>query len=442
MKQSLRSLLLLSGLALLPGLASAQTLKDGKLSLNADGSRYMKLTLLNQAWARYNQSNTGTRLFGESTPNTFDIGIRRFRLQFFGQLTDRVFIYSQVGLNNFNYLSDRKAGFFVHDATGDYALVKGKLSLGLGLSGWSGLARFASPSAGTILGVDAPLIEQSTNDVNDQFLRKLSFYAKGKLNKLDYRLGVVSPMAFQRSPGYVATVSANANFSGRPPQPQFQGYLQWQFKDQESNQTPYAAGTYLGKKRVLNVGAGFVVQPEAMWYRADNGRDTLTQAMKQFAADIFYDAPTDTTQGAPSVSFYATAMYLDFGPRYLRNNGPMNPAAGGTVPANVLNGPGNAFPQYGSGPVLYAQLGYKLRDKLLGETTFMPYLSYQYSRYQRLSDDLHYFDAGVSWLLAGHTSKFTLSYQNRPVYLTQANGDNLVDTRKGALILQYQVYFN
>jgi hypothetical protein len=442
MTRILRHWPLVLSLSALSFLASAQTLKDGKLTLNPDGSRYVKLTLMNQAWARYNQSNNGTQLFGVSKPNTFDIGIRRFRLQFFGQLTDRVFIYSQVGLNNFNYLSDRKAGFFVHDATGDYAVVQNHLSLGLGLSGWGGLARFSSPSAGTILGVDAPLVEQSTNDVTDQFLRKLSFYAKGKVNKLDYRLGVASPMAFQKSPGYSATISRNANFSGRPPQPQFQGYLQWQFRDQESNATPYAVGTYLGKKRVLNVGAGFVVQPEAMWYKPAGTSDTLTQAMKQFAVDVFYDAPIDTTKGAPSVSFYATAMHLDFGPGYLRNNGPMNPAAGGTVPANVLNGPGNAFPQYGTGNVFYTQLGYKFKDNLVGETTFMPYVSYQYSRYSRLTDDMHYFDAGLNWLLAGHTAKFTLSYQNRPVYLTQATGDNLADSRKGAVVLQYQVFFN
>ncbi|GAA4359256.1 hypothetical protein GCM10023185_25720 [Hymenobacter saemangeumensis] len=429
-------------LAALPLLAPAQTLKDGKLTLNTDGSRYVKLTLLNQGWARYNQSNTGTRLFGENKPHTFDLGIRRFRLQFFGQLTDRVFIYSQVGMNNFNYLSERKAGFFVHDATGDYAVVKNHLSVGLGLSGWSGLARFASPSAGTILGVDAPLVEQATNDVTDQFLRKLSFYAKGKVSRLDYRLAVASPMAIQRSAGYNATVSRVASFSARPPQPQFLGYLQWQFRDQESNLTPYTVGTYLGKKRVLNVGAGFVAQPRAMWYRADNGRDTLSQAMSQLAVDLFYDAPVDTTRGGPSVSFYATAIRFDFGPNYLRNLGVMNPAAGGTVPATILNGPGNALPLYGSGNVLYTQLGYKLRDNLLGETTLMPYASYQLARYERLTDNLHYYDLGLNWLLAGHAAKFTLSYQNRPVYQTLANGDNVVESRKSAVVLQYQVLFN
>lgn len=64
---------------------------------------------------------------------------------------------------------------------GEYAIVKDKLSLGAGLGAWNGLARSAS-SSGTIMGLDLPLVEETTNDVNDQFGRKLSVYAKGKLD--------------------------------------------------------------------------------------------------------------------------------------------------------------------------------------------------------------------------------------------------------------------
>ena len=390
-------------------------------------------------WARYNQSNDGTALYKTNQPDTYDIGIRRFRIQFFGQLTDRVFIYSQLGVNNFSYNADRKSGgtpgpaqagtggFFLHDAVGEYVVVKQHLALGMGLTGWAGLTRFSAPSAGTILGVDAPLVEQTTNDATDQFLRKLAIYAKGKVGKLDYRVAVADPLVIQK-----ATVpnvfGPNACFSTRPPQAQYTGYVNYQFFDQESNLTPYGVGTYLGRKRVLNVGAGALVQPEAMWYQS--GTDTLTQALKQFAIDAYYDAPLDTAKGGPSLSFYAAALHLDYGPGYLRNNAVMNPAAGGTVPANVFNGPGNGWPTYGTGNTFYAQAGYKFKDNLLGETTFMPYLSYQYSKYKRLADDLHYFDAGVSWLLAGHTSKLTFSYQNRPVYITQPNGDITAASRK------------
>ena len=90
MKLNFRHLSVALSLATVPTLASAQTLTDGKLTLNPDGSHYVKLTLLNQAWARFDQSNPGTLVNGYAKPNTFDAGIRRFRIQFYGQLTDQI----------------------------------------------------------------------------------------------------------------------------------------------------------------------------------------------------------------------------------------------------------------------------------------------------------------------------------------------------------------
>jgi hypothetical protein len=430
-------------------------LKDGKLPLNADASHYVKFTLLNQVWMRYNESNPGTTVGGYNVPNTYDIGIRRFRIQFYGQLTDRVFIYSQIGINNLSYNADRKSGgtpganqsgtggFFLHDAVAEYAIVKNKLSFGAGLGAWNGLARYASSSAGTIMGLDLPTLEETTNDVTDQFGRKLSMYVKGKLGKLDYRLAISDPLLYQKAAGYVATPSANASFSSMPPKPQYQGYFSYQLKDQESNLTPYTAGTYLGKKSVFNIGAGFIVQPQAMWYTQGSPTTVQTKAMKQYAVDVFYDAPLSTAPDAASVSFYAAGLHLDYGPSYIRNNAPMNPGTGSSLTNTTIGGFGNSFPEYGTGNAIYSQLGYKLKDNLVGTSTFMPYVAYQYAHYARLTDDVNFYDAGINWLVTGHTSKFTLSYQNRPYYITRiSDGLNVVDSRRSAVILQYQVYFN
>jgi hypothetical protein len=430
-------------------------LKDGKLPLSADASHYIKFTLLNQVWMRYNESNPGTTVGGYNVPNTYDIGIRRFRIQFYGQLTDRVFIYSQIGINNLSYNADRKSGgtpganqsgtggFFLHDAVAEYAIVKNKLSFGAGLGAWNGLARYASSSAGTIMGLDLPTLEETTNDVNDQFGRKLSMYVKGKLGKLDYRLAISNPLLYQKAAGYVATPSINANFASTPPKPQYQGYFSYQFRDQESNLTPYTAGTYLGKKSVFNIGAGFIIQPEAMWYTQGNPATVQTKAMQQYAVDVFYDAPLNTAPDAASVSFYVAGLHLDYGPGYIRNNAPMNPGTGSSITSTTIGGFGNSFPEYGTGNAIYSQLGYKLKDNLIGTSTFMPYVAYQYAHYARLTDDVNYYDAGVNWLVAGHTSKFTLAYQNRPYYVTRASdGLNVVASRRSAVILQYQVYFN
>lgn len=81
---------------------------------------------------------------------------------------------------------------------GEYAIIKNKLPLDAGLSAWNGLARYASSSLGIIMGLDLPLVEKPTNDVNDRFGRKLSVYAKGKLGKLDYRLTVADLLLYQK----------------------------------------------------------------------------------------------------------------------------------------------------------------------------------------------------------------------------------------------------
>lgn len=415
--------------------ASAQRFwNDRKVYLNEEGSHYLKFTMLTQIWLRQQQYNPGTTIFSNPKESGTDIGIRRFRLQAFGQLTDRVFIYTQLGENNFNNISERKFGFFVHDAIGEYNIVPRYLSLGAGLTGWSGFARFASPAAGGILGLDAPLFQQSTNDVSDQFLRKLSVYAKGKIGKADYRVTMAQPMALQRSNNYDGTIGTSSRFSPLPPKMQWNGYVQYQFWDEESNLLPYMSGTYLGTKKVLNAGLGMVYQPKAMWH-AGGTADTIQTDMLLLNADLYYDAPLRDDGSA--ISAYASLSYQDFGPDYIRNLAVMNPANGNSLP-QILNGGGNGFPAYGTGTVVYGQAGYKFRDNLIGSSTLLPYASVQYAMYERLETPVAFFDLGVNWLLSGHAAKVTLSYQNRPVFHT--SGDQV--ERKGAATLQLQVFLN
>lgn len=427
------ALLLLSGSGVI-----AQQFKDGKLWLNEDGSNYFKATLLSQMWVRNTDLNPGTTINGYPKSNFTDIGIRRARIQAFGQVADRVFIYSHFGINNFSYSSDRKAGFFIHDITGEYEVARRHLWLGTGLTGWSGLTRFSGPSTGTIMGIDIPLFELTTLDVTDQFLRKLSVYAKGKFGKFDYRVIMSQPMAVQKSNGYSSVISEISNFSPKPPKMQWHGYFQWQFLDEESNATAYATGTYLGKKRVFNIGAGFQYQPDAMWHKGASN-DTITTDMRQFAVDAYYDAPINKETGTV-LSAYAAFVNLDHGPDYLRNLAVMNPANGTTMP-NIINGSGNGYPAFGTGNVLYGQIGYKFKNNLIGPTTLMPYVSLQHASYERLSKAMNFWDAGVNWLLKGHTSKLTFAYQNRPIYETKAAGADAEHTgRKGSFVMQYQIF--
>lgn len=420
--------------------AYAQGFKDGKIWLNEDGSNYFKFTLTSQVWIRNTDMNPGSTINGFEKDNFTDIGIRRARIQAYGQVADRVFIYSQFGMNNFNWSSDRKAGFFIHDIMGEYEVVRKHLSLGTGLSAWNGLTRFSAPSVGTIMGLDAPLFEQSTNDVTDQFLRKLSVYAKGKFGKFDYRVVMSSPMSVLKSAGYSPLLGRNSSFSAKPAKMQWHGYFQWQFLDQEANTTAYTTGTYLGTKKVFNIGAGFQFQPDAMWHAGANG-DTVENNLQHFAVDAYYDAPINAQTGT-AISAYAAYINFNWGKGYIRNQATMNPASGTNRP-DILNGSGNGYPSFGTGNLLYGQVGYKFKNNLIGATTLMPYASLQYAHYDRLRDDMTFIDAGFNWLLKGHTSKLTFAYQSRPVYQVDAAAqDAFKIERKGSFVLQYQVFLN
>lgn len=412
--------------------------KELKFLFNGEGSHYVKFTFLNQVWTRYNDSNPGTMVYSTAKEQTYDIGLRRVRMQLFGQISERVFFYTQFGINNFGYNSARKPGLFVHDGIAEYKAIKNYLSIGSGLTGWSGLSRYASPSTGTIMAIDAPLYQQSSNDVTDQFLRKLSIYAKGKFGRLDYRLIVSDPMSLQNSSAQSTAIGTNATFSAEPGKAHLQGYFSYQLLDKEANLTPYAVGSYLGDKKVFNIGVGFISQKNAMWHLSDAGTDTVKSHLQLFAVDIFYDAPIHTEKGN-AITAYVSFSSNDYGKNYIRNLGVMNPAT--SVNTNgSFNGTGNAFPMYGTGTTTYAQLGYKLKSGLLGNRgTLQPYVCTQYSNFQLLKTPMLMYETGINWLIEGHRSKITLNYQDRPVFNLNANNDYAVVTRKGMVVVQFQV---
>lgn len=416
----------------------SQNNKDLKVSLNESGTHYFKFTFLNQTWLRFTANNPGSTVGGTQKDQTFDIGLRRTRIQLFGQVADRVFVYTQFGMNNFNRESVRKTGAFFHDATCEYQAIPGKLEFGAGLSAWVGMSRFSSPSIGTILGGDTPLFAQATNDATDQFVRKMMVYAKGEWGKLNYRIAIADPLEVDRGGQFTPTIGLQSTFANQAGQLQPQAYLFWQFWDKEGSTTPYLKGSHLGQKKIFNIGAGIVQQSNAMWHLGPQA-DTVHTDMMLWAADAFLDLPLNTEKGS-ALSAYAGFFHYDFGPNYLRNVGPMNPAGGVVAGQGTLNGAGNAAPIIGTGNTIYAQAGYKFRNGLLGKQgTLQPYAQCQFSQFDRLDDPMVLFDAGMNWLIDGHRAKMSLNYQNRPIFQVNSQGENRVSDRKGMAFLQFQV---
>jgi hypothetical protein len=427
----------------LPCLVWAQN--EMKLRLNDNGSRYVKFTFTNQLWLRGNQSNPGTMVLGEERPQTLDIGLRRTRFQLFGQVTDRMFFYTQLGMNNFNFLSgnggNRKLQFFVHDAMGEYIVFKDRtlLKLGGGLTICNGLSRFSQPSISTIMSLDVPVFAQATVDQTDEFSRKLSVFARGQIGRLDYRLVFSDPFPITSSGAAPVPLGTDATFSWIGHRHQYQGLFIWNFLEKEPHVTPYMQGTYLGKRKVLNLEVGDIIQPRATW-SLDDG-DTLYHTMLLLSAAAYLDMPVRQETGT-AVNGYLGYFYLDYGPNYIRNNGIMNPANGVNPATASFNGAGNAYPMFGTGQVLYAQAGYKCADSLLGKLgTLMPYATAQYSMFEKLAEPVLVTDIGLNWLMDGHTQKLSLDFQNRPFFRANAAGELVATGRKSALILQYQTAF-
>ena len=394
----------------------------------------MKVTFLNQTWIRYTDNNPGSTLFDTPVDHTFDIGLRRTRMQFFGPVAPRVFVYGQVGLNNLSFNGMRKQGVFLHDATAEYEAIDNKLSIGSGLTAWNGLARYAAPSIGTLLALDAPLYQQFTNDVSDQFVRKFSIYAKGKIGSLDYRLIASKPMAIQKASVAVPDISTNADFSTLPAHMMYHGYASYQFKDQEKNTTAYQTGTYLGTKNILNLGIGAVYQKNAVWYLTT---DTVLSDLKLINLDFFMDRPL-SERNHTALTVYAAAQYSNYGKDYIRNIGVMNPVTVNNNASN-LNGAGNSVALIGTGVTYYTQVGYLLPQKILKERgQLQPYIAVQSSDFQKYDMLLTTTNFGVNWLIDGHRAKLSFDVQNRPVLIATSGAMPSV-LRKNMYVLQYQI---
>jgi hypothetical protein len=437
--------------------------KTLKFNLNEDGTHYFQAVFMNQTWLRYTQSNEGTTLFQKSQANIFDIGLRRTRIQLFGQITDRAFVYFQFGQNNFNTTAgynasgNRKIAAFFHDALCEYKISKkNQLKIGGGLTVLNGLSRFSQPSVGTIMTMDVPVFLQYSVDQIDQFDRRLAIYARGQLGKLDYRLYLSNPFPINSNGSPAPALGSNANFinpavfsqgSGPGIHNQVGGYFAYNFFENESHTTPYMSGTYLGSKKIWNIAVGAVYQKDATWNLKTNDTgflvDTNYNHMMHLSLETFLDLPLNKEK-ATMLSAFAGYYNTNYGYNYLRYNGIMNPGTGSTA-TNLVQASayGNSLPMFGTGQIVYAQVGYLLSKNLLGEKNgqLMPYLSAQYSDYQALQNKgAALFNVGLNWYMSGQNSKLSLDYQNRPTFYKETVSNNVIEgTRKGCVTLQYQI---
>ncbi|MNK01965.1 hypothetical protein D3C87_197810 [compost metagenome] len=406
-----------------------------KIKLNEDGSKYIRFITWHQVWLKYNQNNDGSTLAGKPINESYDMSIRRSRFLTYSQLGDRFLIMTHFGINNQNPYSGgvsaangKKPQIFLHDAYVDYTVIKRFLNIGAGLHYWNGVSRMANASTLNFMAQDAPIFNWYNIDKSDQFARYLGIFAKGKIGKLDYRLAANDPFQANEVKAIATNVS---DYNPYCRSWSTAGYIHYEFLDEESNLLPFMVGTYLGTKKVFNIGVGFDHWKDGMWHRTSAG-DTVTQDQLQLGADVFLDMPLSSKKDA--LTFYGSYSNYNFGKDYVRHIGILNTADGG----GALRG--NAVPTLGTGQIFYGQLGYLLPE--LGiEPRFQVYGAFSHSRFEGLrnaADELvpvNTIDAGLNVFLAGHHSKITLNYRARPDF-TNIESINY----KNELTLQFMVY--
>lgn len=435
-----------------------------KFNLNPEGTKYARVIMWNQFWFRSTQMNPGTSVNGTPTETLTDFGARRLRLLAYAQISPRYLVLAHIGINNQTFVNGgaagtsgtggygqgKKPGIFFHDIWNEYAIVpSGKkpdgtavtntLYVGAGLHYWHGISRMTSASTLNFLTIDAPVFNWPLIENSDQFARLFGIYAKGKLGKFEYRLNYNKPFATNQTPPTSGTVvSQNIAVDNNGISKMSTGaYLEYQFLDQEANTLPFKVGTYVGTKRVFNIGAGYYHQSDGT--QSVSGGQIKKHDITLLAIDAFADLPFGDKKKNMAVTAYSTVYSYNFGPNYIRNLGIMNPGVNNAAfeGKRALAGAGNSRPMIGTGTIWYTQAGLllpKTTDK--PKVRLQPFAAYTLKSFEALTKSGSYYDLGCNFYLDGHHAKITPQWSLRPVYTDK----NTISGNKGEFLIQAQIY--
>lgn len=366
-----------------------------KFKLNEDGSKYLRVISWAQVQANYNTDESFDANGNENSNLNFNL--RRARILMFAQINKDFLILTHFGLNSLtsSTLSPTGKGdgsqLFFHDVWGQYNLGEDHV-VGGGLHYFNGISRLNNQSTLNMMTMDNNRQSWATIGLSDQFARHLGVFLKGKFNKLQYRLAIndaaVSTLDSRTAvSGGDAVYNGRANLGSKEAGKTYAGYFDYNFLDQESNFLPYKVGSYLGEKKVFNIGAGFFLHPKGSII--DSG--TLVapnlegEDVSIFAVDAFYDTPLG--EDGSAITAYAVYQNSGYGKNYL-------------------------FSAYGTGSMVYGHLGYVFKGDLT-KTRYQPYISYGTHSYDAVNDNRSTLGIGVNAYMSGHNSKLTLEYNNQ-----------------------------
>ncbi len=382
-----------------------------------------------QVWLRHLETNPGTLSNDKEASVINDASIRRYRLKFYGEWDKRTRVTVQFGNNNFRFHPKNHTTPVLLDAYIEYEVHRA-FAFGLGKNAWTGLSRYSAPSTFSPLALDINFMAIPFVNIHDDFLRRYGAYAKGKVAVLDYRFSMSRPKKYPKAS---APKKGKGTWTESAKGWQYSTYLKYDFWEQEPNRSPFHPGTYLGKKRVFNIGAGYLFEAEST--QSLKGGDTLFHDARSVAIDMFMELPTPS---ATAFTGYVAYIHHDFGPGFIRNIGGNDPSTRSNDKVS-FNGKGNRAPIVGTGHSLYLQAAYLKRfgDTTGHDKTLQAFIMVNGSSWEALDDMMLLYEAGCHYYLKGQWSKLSLVYQNRPIYYTRESLIKAED-RKGFFTLQYQ----
>lgn len=362
-----------------------------KVKINEDGSKYFRIISWAQFWAQHNSDRPLDANGNEQADLNFSL--RRARILMYAQVSKDFLILTHFGLNSLNADNMSPTGtrdasqLFFHDVWAQYSLGKDH-AIGGGLHYWNGISRLNNQSTLNIMTLDNQRQSWATLGLSDQFARHLGIYLKGSFGKFQYRVSVNEAETNNLQATTTPVNNGAATYTGRrllgskAAGKAYSGYFDYAFFDAESNFLPYKVGSYVGTKKIFNLGAGFFSHPKGAVI-ADASGNLSGENVSIFAVDAFYDAPIGNNGGA--LTAYALYQNTDYGKDFTL----------GTT--------------YETGTMLHAHLGYVLPVKT--KTKFQPYLSYDHRTIEALNKNASQLGIGANVYLSGHNSKLTLEYQ-------------------------------
>ena len=186
----------------------------------------------------------------------------------------------------------------------------------------------------------------------------------------------------------------------------------------EPENLPLYFGTYLGKKKVLTVGAGYQFEPDAAY-----GNVTLQTIEKDYQAwtvDLFAEYPTESG----TYTFGAAYLDSDFDDAYL---------GGDPSPASIsIDGQKNGY---------YIKAGYLLPNKIgPGQVQFFSrYENWSFAELGGVEDqEIDWYAFGINYYLKGQDMRLTFEYSVTDLDKTDSGDPAISDFDTATLMFQFR----